>query len=871
MCKSLRWSMAFFLCLLLLAALAPVSWADSLQDLQAAVNSGAAEFTLTGDTVIPAGVIVDASATLIRVPAGKTLTVNGKLTVSDFTLSWNENGESGSLIIPAGGEVHLTQWIGVANVFWDDCLDNGSASRFTYDSDAGFELWRWVEEPGDGFLGLARAFQDAQNYCANRPHLHFCADLGFPWTVDQATTIPACVTVHSIDDDIRVKATLVNNGAIVLGDSTRVIVYEGGSYSGSGQVVRGSQAADIVYFSATDAFVEACSQSYNEKSTYFVPEGSEIVIDEDLTIPANLSVMAIGSSIEVYGADLAIDGEVICSQFTTAGSVTVGENAMLYVERNFSIGTGTLTLSGVLSIEHDAFDRSTLVWGQNFFQNEGSLLDVSFNVFTEAEMREIMFDGTPSFGSGFRRSFWMLSPWTLSADLTLPAETRLCVAYGRGYEGSLLIPAGRTLTIPQGAELYARGAGPESQEAVVDVRGALVNNGSIELDWGDTLGDIALAGSYSGSGTVTRGCEPYDIDGEHAVYAALTAACAASYAQPTEYEIEGVHNFTIRDSLTIPANLSVFAIDTTFEVPFSGSLTIADGGELIAGGLASLGQTTVGGSLHLERDCRVLDDPIIVSGDVVMTLDAWVNLMIFSNASGPDDTAAKFSFVSDGALLDIWYDMIDEADVAASLDFPMFHIPHVRETLCLTFPWTLDHDRVLDTDRRLLLHYGGNATGMLTIPAGMALEIPQGSELFARGKTENDQDSAIVRVEGVLINNGVLTLQYTRAGLADVALINGGVYAGRGTVTRGGAPFAIWNDPVDAFLVLPADLRTIESEALAGGGFFSVYFPEGVTSIADDVFGSADRMIVYGVPDSPAESFAEDRGFLFAPVAPAGA
>ena len=871
MCKSLRWSMAFFLCLFLLLILTPASWADSLQDLQAAAGSGAAEFILTGDTVIPAGVNVDASTTLIRVPAGKTLTVRGKLTVSDFTLSWNEDGESGSLLIPEGGEVHLTQRIGVANVFWDDCLENGSADRFTYDDNAGFELWRWVEEPGDGMLGLARAFADAQNYCAGKPYLHFCADLGFPWTVEQATTIPACVTVNSSEDDIRVTGSLVNNGTISLGSQARVLVYDGGSYSGSGQIVREGQAADVEYFDPSADFAEACSQSYPAPSTYFVPEGSSIVIDEDLTIPANLSVMAIGSGIELEGAALTIDGELICSAFTDNGSVTVGANALLYVERSFDIGTGTLTLSGTLSIEHDAFDPATLQWGQNFFQNEGSLLDVSFNVFTETEMREILFDGTPSFGSGFRRSFWMLSPWTLSENLTLPGETRLCIAYGMGYEGSLLIPAGRILTVSEGAELYARGAGPESQGAVVDVRGALVNNGSIELDWGDTLGDIALSGSgsYSGSGAVTRGGEPYDLAAEHAAYAALAAACAQSYAEPTEYDMEGTHNFTIRDSLTIPENLSVFAIDTTFEVPLAGSLAIAGGGELIAGGLASLGRTTVDGSLHLENDCRVQDNPIVVRGDVVMTLDAWVNLMIFSNASGPDDTAAKFSFERDGALLDIWYDMIDEADVSASLDFPMFHIPHVRETLCLTFPWTLDHDRVLDTDRRLLLHYGGEATGVLTIPAGMTLEIPQGSELFARGRTENEQDPAIVRVEGVLINNGTLTLQYTRAGLAELALINGGVYAGKGTVTRGGEPFAIWNDHREAFLVLPADLETIGSEALAGGAFFSVYIPEGVVSIADDVFGGAERMIVYGVPGSAAERFAAERGFLFAPVASA--
>ena len=98
----------------------------------------------------------------------------------------------------------------------------------------------------------------------------------------------------------------------------------------------------------------------------------------------------------------------------------------------------------------------------------------------------------------------------------------------------------------------------------------------------------------------------------------------------------------------------------------------------------------------------------------------------------PDDVAAKFSFGTNG-LLDIWYDMTDSQNVAESLDFPMFHIPHIRETLCLNFPWTLDDDRTLDADRRLFVHYGDGADGMLIIPEGKTLTIPQGSELIARG------------------------------------------------------------------------------------------------------------------------------------------
>jgi hypothetical protein len=191
----------------------------------------------------------------------------------------------------------------------------------------------------------------------------------------------------------------------------------------------------------------------------------------------------------------------------------------------------------------------------------------------------------------------------------------------------------------------------------------------------------------------------------------------------------------------------------------------------------------------------------------------------------------------------------------------MFHIPHIRETLCLNFPWTLDQDRTLDVDRSLFVHYGDGADGMLTIPEGMTLTIPEGSELTVRSAGLNGE--AAVLVMGVLINNGSIDL----TGAADLALVNGGVYSGGGTVRAAGAPCVIRNDPANADIRLPVGLETLESEALADGDFFSVYIPAGTASIATDAFGGKEALIVYGVPGSEAESFAHSKSFLFAPVA----
>ena len=195
----------------------------------------------------------------------------------------------------------------------------------------------------------------------------------------------------------------------------------------------------------------------------------------------------------------------------------------MYVERNFQLGSNChLDLEGELSVEHDAFDPSELVWNENFFPGENSLLDVSFNMPNEQAVLAELGAQVQPFGN-FRRSIWVHFPWELTDDVTVPAQVRLCVPHDGNYQGSLTIPAGRTLTISAGGELYARGS--VNGEAVIQVNGSLVNNGLINLGDPGREADIALVGpgSYSGSGSITRGGRPYDLVEEQAAYADLTA------------------------------------------------------------------------------------------------------------------------------------------------------------------------------------------------------------------------------------------------------------------------------------------------------------------------------------------------------------
>ena len=84
-----------------------------------------------------------------------------------------------------------------------------------------------------------------------------------------------------------------------------------------------------------------------------------------------------------------------------------------------------------------------------------------------------------------------------------------------------------------------------------------------------------------------------------------------------------------------------------------------------------------------------------------------------------------------------------------------------------------------------------------------------------------------------------------------------------GSAVVDGGHLATLSTPADADLVLPAALKTIDSEAFAGGTFSSVYIPASVTSIAPDAFGDRQGLTIFGAPGSYAETYAAAHGFTF--------
>ena len=921
MFKRIQYTFAFFLCLTMLICLLPAAYADGLSDLQAAIAGGAESYTLTESLTIPAGLELGEIQTTLIVPNGITLTIAGgdsgsgrrELSVGDLDIQSGGRAviEDNALLEVKGrltlnGQLTIGEHSELYITDQDEALV--SSSNIRKGNSSHIVVHYYPDDDSELYTMFVSA-EALPAYAHGNIHVRFDWEMGSDF--DSGKTdfhFHAPVTIVSsfslgnlyVDGPLTVNGTLsVGNlhawsgSELVFTDQSTVTVSESFDLQGSLWVPDTIKLSDLcldpdeltvlsydyggcLYVNAgagselRNAFLAACDQIYAEPATFVIPEGNIInLLYTPVNIPGNLTVFAIGSGFRISDAPFSVEGELICSRFTMmtregtdSQSLRIPEGGSMYVERNFQLGSNCrLKLDGELSVEHDAFNPNALVYGENFFPGQNSLLDISFNMPKEqAVLDELNAQVQQPFGN-FRRSIWVHFPWTLTDDVTVPAQVRLCVPHDGNYQGSLTIPAGKTLTINEGGEMLARGS--VNGEAVIQVNGSLVNDGSINLGDPGREADIALGpnGRYSGSGSITRGGAPYYMSDDDA-WDALVAACTQEYDEPTELSLEGAYHFAIPADgwLYIPENLRVFAPDSTFTVTNPASLIVRGDAELHIGSLDSQGFTDVEGYLAVGKTLNVGENQIEVTGTMELTLDSWVELMFAMEAESPDDVAAKFSFGADG-LLDIWYDMTDSQNVAESLNFEMFHIPHIRETLCLNFPWTLDQDRTLDVDRSLFVHYGDGADGMLIIPEGMTLTIPEGSELTVRSAGLNGE--AAVLVMGVLINNGSIDL----TGAADLALVNGGVYSGGGTVRAAGAPCVIRNDPANADIRLPAGLETLESEALADGDFFSVYIPAGTASIATDAFGGKEALIVYGVPGSEAENFAHSKSFLFAPVA----
>ena len=504
----------------MLICLLPAAYADGLSDLQDAIAGGAGSYTLTESLTIPAGLELGEIQTTLIVPNGITLTIAGgdsgsgrrELSVRDLNI---QSGGSvviednallevkgrltlgGQLTIGEGSELYITDQ-DEALVYSSHIIRQSDFSHIVVhyypdDEDKLYTMFGSAESLPDyahGNIHVLFDWESTYSISSGKTDFHFHAPVTIGnWSsfslgnlyVDGPLTVNGTLSVGNLhawsgselvftkDSSVTVSKSFDLQGSLWLPDTIDLsdLCLDPDELAVLSQYNEG-----YLYVSKDagselrKAFLKACDQLYAEPATFVIPEGNIInLLNKSVNIPGNLTVFAIGSGFRISDTAFSVEGELICSSFTMmtregtgSQSLTIPEGGSMYVERNFQLGSNCLLeLYGELSIEHDAFDPNALVHGENFFSGQNSLLDVSFNMPDEQAVLVELNAQVQPFGN-FRRSIWVHFPWTLTDDVTVPAQVRLCVPHDGNYQGSLTIPEGKTLTINEGGEMLARGS-----------------------------------------------------------------------------------------------------------------------------------------------------------------------------------------------------------------------------------------------------------------------------------------------------------------------------------------------------------------------------------------------------------------------------
>ena len=835
----MKWTkstLALLLCMILFACLLPAAWADSVQvstfeQLQGALAAQASDIillsegdvTLTGNLTIPNGVSLDVSTDgSLIVPAGKTLTVNGSLKTTKLRIA-----QGGSVIVnnwmsvmSGGLEVlgSLTlndTWCAITKSGWNN-LDATQRARISYNGDAGFYV-RYAPRTDE-------AAQEHLNTDYG-PRTKSTVMFSFDYTITGSITVPQDAEVR-VTADLKVApgVALTNNGLIIIEDYGTLAV-DGTLVNDAGIELR-QRPADMAY---PRVIVDG---SYQGK-------GGFIVYDDTDAKQAAYS--------NLRGIDM---------------------RHMSLVHEN----TQPVTQVNIANIE-------SFLFYDNFTDYD----------FPNMGLKSIMSAQNPQ-----QVTLYGLDDFVIEEDLTIPEG---CYVKVRG--GTIVVPAGVTLTVDGKLDVGFEGeidvAGKLTtterqgqidmiEGDVIDVSGTFENNNYVMFgsDEPEPQGEpaprliIEDGATYSGGALrihdhlntdeVIQGIDMSDYcyhisnkKNEIAYYPGEMLTFEPMFPEGGKYisylEVHGIDTYTLQDDVEIP----VFDDGTVSRVNMRETdLVVPNGITLTVNGELTVRKLDIeqGGSVivneggHLTARGRIAtnDGACITVNDAV--LEGGYNSSLPSALSNA-------SFTGD-AVVRLYSRLIEPQKAQRILDeaVNVAAIEHVEAVVNICCDWTIPADVTLPN--RVSLEVAYNENGILTIPQGKTLTVSEGAELHVWGSD--------LTVNGILVNNGKILLGGDEHA-AEVVLGVKGIYCGSGLIDRMNQPYMIINNKNAADMILPESLQTIESEALAGGVFTSVYIPPTVTAIAPDAFGDRTDLIILGTSGGYAETFAGLKHFTFVPAA----
>ena len=662
---------------------------------------------------------------------------------------------------------------------------------------------------------------------------------GFTIPAGKTLTIPEAGGFYAFTSPIDIEGNLVNNGEVVLGSVRNVDYYptiynmtlsDGGSYSGNGNVSVETLENPLSYLSGFESYRmnETWRDESNNRITYQLIKTYNYRADDGLgeyTLPGSLTIkpgeqlladtliIPADATLTVNGSAYAYNALVI----NQGGALIIGDDARFELYNMQAPPTDTI-INGTITLGNNAGLYMGLGhWTNSNIKNaitvtgQDALIQVDYHHSSSApktvnEMLGVITGDAAAVPSELEpyvsKLFSLCIPYEATADLVIPEGIQFRVLNnGSDETGSLTIPQGVGLTIPNGAHLVLAGAN-------LTVNGTVNNSGQVELRTYRggpdgtmpifTLGDGA---DYQGKGQIwVRSYQENpvqylvgfdgnklsminrdDMGGQflyvdlNAVFEAFREACDLEN-HPDYYDLNDLGEFTILDDLTIPAGMQVDAWGTTLVIPDGVTLNVAGGL-----GCEAL-DVKEGGTVHAEGTgdfawANVDVNEITCAGS--SEVGDWSNFNI--NIYGWNETVANHLVVSDNGNVWINVPINNETEfqegLLAAESFNTYSASIQGMNMNINYPCVLPDGFRINGQFMYHVHDNEYSHGSLTVPEGAMVTMTADSFVFMHG-------SSFI-VSGTIENNGMIELCEAEYGGGDtgrLVIAEGGNYTGNGIV-----------------------------------------------------------------------------------------
>ena len=364
------------------------------------------------------------------------------------------------------------------------------------------------------------------------------------WSQGEGFTIPQGVTLtipesnafYSFGTAIDIQGNLINNGEVFLGASgdgpngpmiLNMSLAAGGNYSGGGVVTIQDLDNPLSYMDGFTGyrFEEAWLDETNDMVSYrlfrtydFRDNGQgSYTLPGDLTVNpferllADELIIPYGVTLRIYGGNASIGTALVIEQ---GGALIIDSNGRVDL---YGPPASTDVAGSILLLNYSQLNMSLGHWTNANIKDaiqvagEDSVINVGLEIRAnnqsgwEDVLHNVMAQGDiPAALQGFvHKECSLCIPYTPTEDFVIPAGIEFRVLNnGSDESGSLTIPQGVTLTVPEGGYLGLCASD-------LTVYGAISNNGRVELmtrngDPDGTLAIFTLADGavYSGNGQI---------------------------------------------------------------------------------------------------------------------------------------------------------------------------------------------------------------------------------------------------------------------------------------------------------------------------------------------------------------------------------